>query len=99
MSANPAKIFGMYPRKGTLAPGADADVVLFDPTRENVISAKTSRQRCDYSSFEGVKTRGEAVSVLTRGEWALRNGQIEVQKGAGRFVPRARFTATSELVR
>lgn len=89
-STNPARIFGMK-GKGSLSPGADADVVLFDPTRENVISAKTSHHRCDHSIFEGFKTRGEAVSVLTHGEWAMKNGKITVERGAGRFVRRARF--------
>ncbi|MEK7692543.1 MAG: dihydropyrimidinase [Bdellovibrionota bacterium] len=91
LCANPARIFGMYPRKGTIAPGADADIVLFDPTKSGAISVKTSRHRCDYSAFEGFKTQGEPVSVLTRGEWALRNGKIEARKGSGQFIRRARF--------
>lgn len=99
MSANPAKIFGMYPRKGTIAPGADADIVLFDPSREGVISAKTSKQRCDYSAFEGFKTRGEAVAVLTGGEWAMRDGKITARKGAGKFIKRARFSSAVQSVR
>jgi dihydropyrimidinase len=57
-STNPAKIFGMYPKKGTIAPGSDADLVLFDPTQEATISAQTSRHRCDYSAFEGTKENG-----------------------------------------
>ena len=97
MSASPAKIFGMYPRKGTIAPGSDADLVLFDPHRENVISAKTSRQRCDYSAFEGWKTQGEAVSVLTRGEWALKDGKAVIRSGAERFVKRSRYPGDENL--
>ena len=99
MSSNPAKIFGMYPKKGTIAPGADADIVLFDPNRENTISVKTSKHRCDYSSFEGFKTHGEAVSVLVRGNWVLRNNKVTVKPGSGRYLKRSRFTGTSEMVR
>jgi dihydropyrimidinase len=58
LCANPARIFGMYPRKGTIAPGADADLVLFDPSRKGRVSVKTSRHRCDYSAVEGMETRG-----------------------------------------
>lgn len=99
MSTNPAKLFGMYPRKGTLAPGSDADLVLFDPTRETVISSKTSQQQCDYSTFEGFKTKGDTVSVLSRGEWALQEGKLRAKPGAGRFIPRARYRAETALVR
>jgi len=99
MCANPAKIFGMYPRKGTIAPGADADVVLFDPNKKNVISVKTSRHKCDYALFEGMPTQGEPVSVLVNGEWALKQGQITTVKGSGRFIKRDKFTGNREMVR
>ena len=98
-STAPAKIFGLYPRKGTIAPGSDADLVLFDPTRENTISVKTSRHRCDYSAFEGMKTIGEPVSVLLRGEWALKNGKVTVERAAGQFLRRSRFQHDSLSVR
>jgi dihydropyrimidinase len=99
MSANPAKIFGMYPRKGTIAPGADADIVLFDPNRESTISVKTSKHHCDYSAFEGFKTKGEPVSVLVNGEWALKNGKVTVKKGSGKFIQRSKIGGASEWVR
>ena len=98
MCTNPAKIFGMH-KKGTLAPGMDADVVLFDPKRENTISVKNSKHHCDYALFEGFKTKGEPVSVLVRGEWALKNGNVTVPKGFGKFVKRTKFSGTSEMVR
>jgi dihydropyrimidinase len=98
MSANPAKIFGMYPKKGTISPGSDADIILFDPTREGSITAKTSLHRCDYSAFEGFKTKGETVGVMVRGEWAFHQGQITVQKGRGQFVPRKKFHVESARV-
>ena len=72
LSSNPAKIFGMSERKGSLSPGADADVVLFDPTRENTISAKTSKHRCDYSAFEGFKTLGSPSVSSPTGNGCLR---------------------------
>lgn len=98
MSSHPARIFGMW-KKGNLSPGLDADIVLFDPTRENVISAETQKHRCDYSSFEGMKTVGEPVSVLSRGEWALKDRKVVVNRGAGRFVKRSKFQGLSGLVR
>jgi dihydropyrimidinase len=99
MSANPAKIFGMYPRKGTIAPGSDADIVLFDPKRESVISQKTSHHRCDYSAFEGFRTKGEPVAVMVRGEWLYKDGKPTAPKAHGKFIKRARFGGVSELVR
>ncbi|MBI3555170.1 MAG: dihydropyrimidinase [Deltaproteobacteria bacterium] len=99
LCTNPAKIFGMYPQKGTLAPGADADIVLFDPNVENTISVKTSKHRCDYSAFEGFKTKGAPVGVLGRGEWLFKDGKAVAPKGWGKFVKRARFSGTSEMVR
>ena len=98
MCTNPAKIFGMH-KKGTLAPGMDADIVLFDPTREGTISVKTSKHHCDHALFEGFKTKGDSVSVLVRGEWAKKNGNITIPKGFGKFVKRTKFSGTSEMVR
>ncbi len=98
MSTNPARIFGMT-NKGNIAPGKDADLVLFDPNRESTISVKTSKHRCDYSSFEGFKTKGEPVSVLVNGGWALKDGKVTVTKGSGRFVKRAKFGGVQEWVR
>ncbi len=98
-STNPAKIFGMYPKKGTLAPGSDADIVLFDPTRLSTISVAHSKHRCDYSAFEGFKTQGEAVSVLVRGEWAMKDRKILATRGVGQYIPRQRFNAHQQWVR
>lgn len=98
-SANPAKIFGMYPKKGTIAPGADADIVLFDPHREGVISVKNSKHRCDYSAFEGFKTKGEALSVMLRGEWLYKDGRVTAPKAYGRFIKRDKFNKVSHWVR
>ncbi len=91
LCTNPARIFGMYPKKGTIAPGSDADIVLFDPAAENIISVKTSKHRCDYSAFEGFKTIGEPVHVLSRGEWVLKDKKVVVPRGYGQFIKRKRF--------
>lgn len=97
MSTNPARIFGMS-KKGNIAPGMDADIVLFDPNQKGTISVKTSKHRCDHALFEGFKTEGETVSVLTRGEWAVKDRKITVPKAFGKFVKRAKFNPV-ELVR
>ena len=89
MSTNPARIFGMYPRKGTIAPGSDADLVLFDPGFRDTITQKTSLQNCDYSAFEGFKTTGSAMQVMARGEWLVRDRKARAPRGFGQFVKRA----------
>ena len=66
-STRAAKLFGLFPKKGTIAVGADADIVIFDPTVERVISAETHHMAVDYNAFEGMKVTGEPVSVLSRG--------------------------------
>lgn len=87
-STNAAKIFGMYPKKGTLAPGSDADVVIFDPNAKHVISAKTHHMRTDYSGYEGVEVTGKTETVLLRGKVAIENGTCHLEAGNGRFVKR-----------
>jgi len=87
-STNPAKIFGMYPRKGTIAPGSDADIVIWDPEKELVISAKTHHMRVDYSMFEGKKVKGDADIVISRGEVIVENKKFLGRAGRGNFVKR-----------
>lgn len=87
----PAKIFGLFPKKGTLAPGSDADVVLFDPKAEHVISAKTHKHRVDYSAYEGWKVKGKVVTVLKDGRVTYDNGKLDVQKGQGKYLARKAF--------
>lgn len=88
----PAKIFGLYPRKGTLAVGSDADVVIFDPRVEHVISAQTHHMNCDYSAYEGWKVKGKVRTVLLRGTVAIDQGRALVGKGFGEYLPRKAFT-------
>src|SRR6185437_9659307 len=79
----PAKIFGMYPKKGTIAPGSDADIVLWDPNAEHTISAATHHMRVDYSMFEGFKVRGNARQVYSRGELIVDSGRFLARPGRG----------------
>jgi dihydropyrimidinase len=83
-----AKIFGLFPRKGTIAVGSDADIVIFDPNREQTISAKTHHMRVDYSAYEGRKVRGVVETVLSRGNVVVENGEFKGKAGDGRFLKR-----------
>ena len=87
----PAKMFGLYPRKGTIAPGSDADIVVFDPNAEREISASTHHMNVDYSPYEGRKVRGLPEVVLQRGNVLVRDGQFHGRSGDGRFQPRSRI--------
>jgi dihydropyrimidinase len=86
---NPAKIFGLYPRKGTIAVGSDADLVLWDPAATGTISARTHHSRCDYNVYEGFETVGGPTRVWVRGELAASDGEFTGTVGRGRFVRRA----------
>ncbi len=83
-----AKIFGLFPRKGTIAVGSDADIVIFDPDEEMTISAKTHHMRVDYSAYEGMKVRGVTKTVLSRGEVIIDEGKYVGRKGHGSFLKR-----------
>ncbi|HEY7477492.1 MAG TPA: dihydropyrimidinase [Actinomycetota bacterium] len=88
----PAKMFGLYPRKGTIAPGSDADIVVFDPTVERTLSAGTHHMNVDYSAYEGVRVRGIPEVVLQRGRVLVQDGTFQGKAGEGRFLPRSRLT-------
>src|SRR5512135_1862060 len=75
-STSPAKIFGLFPRKGTIAPGSDADIVIFDPEAEHVLSAKTHHMKVDYNPYEGRKVTGKVETVLSRGRVIIENGRF-----------------------
>ncbi len=87
-STNAAKIFGMYPKKGTLSVGADADIVLFDPKRKHTISADTHHMNVDYNVYEGLEVTGWPVRVLSRGRTLVADGEWLGEAGYGQFVSR-----------
>ncbi|HEV8545322.1 MAG TPA: dihydropyrimidinase [Candidatus Limnocylindrales bacterium] len=89
VSTAPAKLFGMYPRKGAVAVGSDADLVVYDPTVTRTISARTHHMDVDYSCYEGRKVQGRSDVVLSRGSVVVRNGEFTGRKGHGRFVKRS----------
>ena len=91
VSTTPAKIFGLYPRKGTIAVGSDADIVVFDPNRKHTISAKTHHMRVDYSMFEGITVTGMPDVVLSRGRILVEGDQFHGKPGTGNFLKRATF--------
>ncbi|TML66045.1 MAG: dihydropyrimidinase, partial [Actinobacteria bacterium] len=91
LSTNPAKLFGLYPRKGTVAVGSDADIVVFDPEKRHTISAATHHSRSDYNLFEGTGVTGTPELVLLRGNVLVENDELVAEPGIGRFVARAKF--------
>ena len=88
-STSPAKIFGLFPRKGTIAPGSDADIVVFDPNRTITLGARTLHMNCDYNPYEGRQVTGATDTVLSRGALVIENGVFVGRKGAGSFLKRA----------
>ena len=91
LATNPARLFGLYPRKGTIAVGSDADLVVFDPEKQVTISAKTHHSKSDYNLYEGTKVTGSPEVVLLRGHVLVENDELVASPGIGQFVKRARF--------
>src|ERR671937_3162181 len=91
LCTNPAKLFGLYPRKGTIAVGSDADIVVFEPEKRLTISAATHHSKSDYNVFEGTEVTGTPEVVLLRGNVLVENGDRVASPGIGEFVARARF--------
>lgn len=88
VSTTPARIFGLYPRKGEIAVGSDADIVIWDAEADHLISAATHHMRVDYSMFEGFRVKGNAKAVLSRGESIIENGHFWGRAGRGQFLKR-----------
>jgi dihydropyrimidinase len=88
VATTPAKLFGLYPRKGEIGVGSDADLVIWNPAAEHVISAATHHMRVDYSMFEGFRVKGNARTVLSRGEIIVDNGRFLGRAGRGRYLRR-----------
>lgn len=90
-STRVAKLFGLFPQKGTIAVGSDADLVIFDPNIKRIISADTHHMAVDYNAFEGMEITGEPVSVLSRGQFIIRDKQFVGEAGKGKFLKRAKY--------
>jgi len=87
-STNPAKLFGLYPRKGSIAPGFDADLVMWDPTRTTTLRNDLMQHVMDYTPYEGMQVTGWPVATMRRGEVVMRDGVVSAPAGSGRFLAR-----------
>jgi dihydropyrimidinase len=87
-STSPAKIFGLFPRKGTIAPGSDADIVVFDPEKTLKLGVKTLHMRVDYNPYEGREVTGVTDTVISRGKVVIDGGKFVGKAGAGSFLKR-----------
>ena len=96
-STAPARIFGLFPRKGAIAPGFDADLVIFDPTVKHTLSAKTHHMNCDYSAYEGWQVQGKCRTTVLRGTVAVDQGKAHIGKGFGKYIARAKHGALPHL--
>jgi dihydropyrimidinase len=88
-STTPARLFGMYPQKGVIAPGADADIVLYDPAGKSDLGLASQHMNMDYSAWEGFQVDGKVDTVLSRGSVVVSGGEFRGRPGHGRFVRRA----------
>ena len=98
-STNAAQIFNVYPRKGSISVGADADIVVWDPEASKTISAKTHFQNVDYNIFEGMTVKGCASHTLSQGKVVFADGKLDVERGAGQYVHRPPFASYYEALR
>ena len=89
LSTNQARIYGAYPRKGALFPGADADIVLWDPELQVTATAENRHGNVDYTPYEGMTFHGGPASVYVRGNLVYRDGQVVGERGSGRFIERS----------
>jgi dihydropyrimidinase len=88
ISTEPAKLFGLYPRKGALMAGADADLVIIDPAKEVALSAETLHMNLDYTLYEGYALRGYPEITISKGKVICSNGRFFGAPGEGKFIPR-----------
>jgi len=89
-STTPARLFGLYPRKGVIAPGSDADIVLYDPAAHSTLGVETHHMNMDYSAYQGIEIAGKVDTVLSRGSVVIAGGEFHGRKGHGQFLRRGR---------
>jgi dihydropyrimidinase len=87
-STTPARMFGLYPRKGVIQPGSDADIVIYDPRARQTLSAQTHHMAVDYSAYEGMEISGRVEVTLSRGRVVIEDGEYRGEPGHGRFLDR-----------
>lgn len=97
-STNSAKIFNMYPRKGTISEGSDADIVIFDPNTKKTISRQTHHHAVDFSVFEGMNVTGVVETTLLGGKEVWHNGKLNCTPGSGKFIARQPFGHAYERI-
>ena len=97
-STNAAKIFNIYPRKGSISVGADADLAIWDPERERTISKDTHHQNVDFNIFEGMTVKGINTVTLSQGKIVYQDGDIRTERGVGRYVERPTFAPYYDAV-
>ncbi len=91
VSTQPARVFGLYPRKGSLMPGADADIVLWDPSKRVTITNALMQHAIDYTPYEGLEVTGWPVAAILRGQVVMQDGRIDARPGAGQYLPIAPY--------
>ena len=91
VATNPARLFGLYPRKGTIAPGADADLVLWDPSRTVTLTNQLMQHVIDYTPYEGMQVTGWPVTTVRRGQVVMQDGVVQAEPGSGQFLPRGPY--------
>ena len=96
-STTPAKMFGLFPRKGTIAVGSDADIVVFDPKKKQTLSVKTLHMKVDYNPYEGTVVEGAPTFVVAQGRVIIEGDTFVGKKGAGRFIKRGPSQAPAGL--
>ena len=97
-ATNHAKLYGLYPDKGTIAVGSEADLALWDPAERRRISNDALHHGADYTPYEGLEVQGWPVTVILRGQIAVEQGKLRLEPGAGRYLPRKRSFGGAETM-